>query len=628
MGTQNQYQLFKSFRFAPFFWTQFLGAFNDNVFKTALLAIITYQAIKIGPFSTEILINICAGLFILPFFLFSATAGQLADKYEKSRLIRYIKLLEVMTMTLAGYGFYTNDFILLIGVLFLLGTQSALFGPAKYSSLPVLLDETELLGGNGLIEMGTFLAILLGTIYSGIAVQYDHIGQIVVAISGLVIAIAGYLFSRKIQRLPSPNPEMNISWNIFKQTYKSLSLASEKRVVILSILGISWFWFFGSVILTQIFNYGRLILVANEAVVTIIITCFSVGIGVGSLSCEKLSGHKIEIGLVPLGAFGLTVLAITLYFLQPHASTHDMIDLTQFLTRPHNWFLIVNFILLGFFSGIFIVPLYTLIQKRSDPKKRARIIAANNILNALFMVFASLFAIACFTFHMIIPQIYLLAGILNLLVTAYIFTLVPEFIMRFLAWSIISALYKIKFKNVQENIPSHGPAVIICNHVSFIDALIILAAIRRPVRFVMDHNIFKSWLLGFIFRVAKAIPIAPERESPEIKTQAFEAISQALENGELVAIFPEGAITRDGHMQSFKPGIEKIIKRNPVPVIPMALQGLWGSFFSRRYGKAMQQWPRRFRYKINLTAGQSIPPEKATRTYLHDTVLALRGEDD
>ncbi len=605
-STRNQYQLFKSSKFAPFFWTQFLGALNDNVFKTALLAIITYRTIRIGPFGAEMLVNICAGIFILPFFLFSATAGQLADKFEKSRLIRYVKLLEIFTMTLAIVGLYLDNISFLLGVLFLLGTQSALFGPAKYSTLPQLVDDTELLGGNGLVEMGTFMAILLGTLYSGIIIQFHNIGVRVIATSCFIIAIAGYLCSRKIKHLPPQHTDIKLSYNIAKQTYNSIKLATEKPIVFLSILGISWFWFFGSVVVTQIFNYGRLILIANETVVTAIITCFSIGIGLGSLSCEKLSGHKIEIGLVPLGAIGLTVFSTLLYVLQPLADTHDIINLSQFLQAPHNWLLIVNFILIGFFSGIFIVPLYTLIQQRSDPQKRARIIAANNILNALFMVFASIFAIICFSFHMIIPQIYLLAGILNLLVALCLFALAPEFIMRSLIWSLVSSRYRITLKDIEEHIPTQGPGILLCNRVNFMDPLILLAAIRRPVRCVIDPSMLNSRLLRFIFRIAKAIPM---------DATVFNKISHALEKGELVVIFPEKEITQDGTLQPFHLDIETIIQRNPAPIIPMILKNL-GS-----------QWPKCLRTPIYLTVGENISSEEASQETLVDAMLSLQKED-
>lgn len=627
MTTKNQFQLFKSLRFAPFFWTQFLGAFNDNCFKTALLAIITYQGLSLGGLNSTTLVNVCAGLFILPFFLFSATAGQLADKYEKAFLIRKIKILEIIIMIIAAAGFYFNNLVLLLSVLFLLGAQSSLFGPVKYSILPQMLKESELVGGNGLVEMGTFVAILLGTLFSGVIVQIKIPHQYLVSGSCFAIAVIGYLASRWVPKIKSHNPELKISFNIFKQTHEIIKFSLEKRSIFLSILGISWFWFFGSIVITQIFNYVKEVLVAQESVVTLVLTCFSLGVGLGSMSCEKLSGHRVEIGLVPFGAFGLTFFSILLYFLQPHAEVHAMIGLGEFLSTFHNWLLVCDLTLIGVFGGFFIVPLYTLIQTRSAPEKRSRIIAANNIINALFMVFASIFAIVSFSLGSTIPQLFLLVGILNLLVALYIFTLVPEFMMRFLVWIIVSLLYRVRKQAIEECIPETGPAVIICNHISFVDALVIAACVPRPIRFVMDHQIFKTPVLSFIFRTAKAIPIATEKENPEIKQRAFDSVAEALEKGELVGIFPEGGITRDGELHAFKPGIEKIIKRTPVPVIPLALSGLWGSFFSRKYGKAMSQFPKRFRYPIRLSAGEAVAPEDATMQVLYDKVLVLRGDD-
>ena len=626
MEHETQFSLLKKLRFGPFFIVQFLGAFNDNAFKTALLALVTYSGLSYYGIDNESLINILAGLFIFPFFLFSATAGQLADKFAKSKLIRALKFTEILIMVLGGIGFYFHSIGLLTLTLFLLGSQAAFFGPVKYSILPQYLKETELVGGNGMVEMGTFLAILLGTLFSGTVLSFPHIASSTIIAVTILLAVLGWFASLYIPKVKASDPSLKINWNIFQQTWKTIGYARQDKQIFLSILGISWFWFHGAIIMAQIFNYTKVILQGDESVVTAILVFFSIGIGLGSTLCERLSDYKIETGLVPLGAFGLTLFGVLLYFLQPEAASHSMINLSHFLSQLHSWLILGAIALMGTFGGFYIVPLYAFVQYRSEPSHRSRIIAANNILNALGMSVASIFAVLAFQIGLTIPQLFLCLAFLNLAVSCFIFTIVPEFMMRFLVWVIVHSLYRIKKQHIEECIPETGPAVLVCNHVSFIDVLIIIACVRRPIRFVMDHNIYNLPVLNFIFRTAKTIPIAAAKEAPEIKEEAFAAIAHALKKGQLVGIFPEGAINRDGEMQAFRPGIERIIQETPVPVIPLALQGLWGTFFSRRYGKAMCSWPRRLWSRIGLAAGAPIPPQKVTANYLYQVISSLRGD--
>jgi 1-acyl-sn-glycerol-3-phosphate acyltransferase len=627
MAVNNQFDLLKIRRFAPFFWTQFLGAFNDNVFKNALVIFIAFQA-TISTSKSDTLINICQGLFILPFFLFSATAGQIADKYEKSRLIRYVKLLEIIIMMLAAVAFYMQSVPLLITTLFLLGTQATFFGPVKYAILPQHLYDTELIGGNGLVEMGTFVAILVGTLFGGVAIALPHFGIATIALATISFAVLGWAVSRYIPVAAAADPELKISWNVFKQSWRNIQFARENRGVFLSVLGNSWFWFFGMVFFAQITNYAKINLGGNEHIVTLLLIMFSVGIGIGSILCERLSGHKVEIGLIPFGSIGLTLFAVDLYFANPGlSSVHDIGVATFFSTFQH-WRVLFDLLLLGVFGGFYIVPLYAVIQQRSAPKHRSRIIAAANILNAFFMVISSIYAIVLLNLGLTIPQLFLLTAVLNALVAVYIYSLMPEFVMRFMVWIWISILYRVKLENVEKNIPEEGPAVLVCNHVSYVDALILMASIRRPIRFVMYHKIFNIPVLRFIFKTAKAIPIAPAKEDAALKDKAMDEIATALKNGELVGIFPEGGITYDGKIQSFKPGIAEIIKRTPVPVIPLALHGLWGSFFSRKYGFAMSHMPRRIRAKIQLRAADPVAPEHVTVAGLEKIVTELRGVEE
>ena len=623
---ESQFSLLKQRRFAPFFLTQFFGAFNDNVYKNALIILIAFQSAGQGLGESNTLINLSAGLFILPFFLFSATAGQLADKYEKSRFIRWVKFLEIVIMSLAVAAFHLGDIPMLMGLLFLMGTQSTLFGPVKYGILPQHLRAEELVGGNGLVEMGTFLAILLGTLTGGVLIGVPVNGAALVSVTIIALAFLGWLSSLGIPTAAAVAPELRINWNPFSETWRNIRFAHGNRTVFLSILGISWFWLLGATYLAQLPNFTKMTLGGNEQVVTLLLTLFSVGIGVGSLLCERMSDRRVELGLVPFGSIGLTAFGIDLFFAVPvNHVTGAALDAAAFLHSPGNARVLFDILLLGLFGGFYIVPLYALVQQRSEPSHRSRIIAANNIINALFMVVSAIMAILILNAGLSIPQLFLVVAAMNAAVALYIYTLVPEFLMRFIVWMLIHTLYRIR-KQGLEHIPDDGPLVLVCNHVSFVDALVIAGCIRRPVRFVIDHRIYKVPVLNFIFRTAGAIPIASGREDPQMLARAYDRISRYLEEGEVVCIFPEGALTADGEMRTFRPGITKIIRRNPVPVVPMALRGLWGSFFSRKGGAAMKnKLPRPLFYKIGLALGPPVPPAEVSAAGLRERVAALRG---
>lgn len=433
----SQFGLLRQRRFLPLFITQFLGAFNDNVLKNAMVILITFQGARMSSADPKLMVNVCAGLFILPFFLFSATAGQLADKFEKSQLIRLVKIIEIAIMLVAAIGFWLPNLALLLTALFLMGMHSTLFGPIKYSILPQHLHDDELIGGNALIESGTFLAILLGTILGGSLIAIDanagDAGRHYASATCFTIAVLGYLASRGIPKAPAPEPGMQINWNPLSETWRSLRFAKQNRTVFLSILGISWFWFYGAMFLSQFPAFAKENLGGGESVVTLLLALFSVGIGVGSLLCEKLSGKQVEPGLVPLGSIGLTVFAIDLYFAAPIASGGTM-GATAFLSQPASWRILVDLVLIGVFGGFYCVPLYALMQTRSEASHRSRTIAANNIVNALFMVIAALLAIVLLGAGCSVPQLFLITAGLNALVAAYIYRLVPEFINRFVRW--------------------------------------------------------------------------------------------------------------------------------------------------------------------------------------------------
>ena len=625
MAHDNEFTLLQERRFLPFFVTQFLGAFNDNVFKNALIILIAFQIAASDPTRSNLLINLSAALFVLPFFLFSATAGQLSDKFEKSRYIRWVKLLEIAIMLGAAAGFMLNSVPLLIAMLFMMGFHSTLFGPVKYSIMPQHLRPEELIGGNAWIEMGTNMAILLGTMLGGILIAWPQ-GHLWVSCAVIAIAILGFLSSLAIPKAPPAAPDLKINWNPASETWNILKFSYQNFTVFQSVLGISWFWFLGSVYLAQLPNFTKLTLGGGEHVVTLLLTLFAIGIGIGSLLCERLSGRMVEIGLVPFGSIGLTVFGIDLFFATPASPPQgELLGMLAFLAQPGSWRVLMDVMLIGIFGGIYIVPLYALVQQRSAPSHLSRVIAGNNILNAVFMVAAALIAVALLDQGLNIPQLLLVMAIFNAAVAVYVFALVPEFLMRFVVWILVNVIYRLRTKGL-EHIPDEGPAVVVCNHVSYMDALIVIGCCRRPIRFVMDHQIFRIPGLNFIFRTAGAVPIAPARENPEILESAYDRVARYLEDGEVVGIFPEGQLTKDGELGAFKGGIERIVRRTPAPVVPLALRGMWGSFFSRRYGKAMSHFPRRFWSRIELAAGEAVPAGQATSALLRERVMTLRGD--
>jgi 1-acyl-sn-glycerol-3-phosphate acyltransferase len=625
MSHANQFGLLHEKRFGPFFWTQFLGAANDNVFKFAFTVLATYDAAHWGGLPATAAGPVIGALFILPFVLFSATAGQLADKLEKSRLIRLVKTFEIGIAALIAAGFAWRVPACLFAGVFLMGLHSTVFGPVKYAYLPQHLRTEELTGGNGMVEMGTFVAILLGTLLGGTLIGIPDRGALYVAVASLGLAVAGRIASSFVPMSPSSEPGLAIRWNPFTETWRNLQVARQTRSVFLSLLGISWLWFFGAVFLTSFTGFAKQVLGGDEHVVTLLLAVFSIGIGIGSLACERLSGAKVEIGLVPFGSIGMSVFAVDLYFASRGMQPAGLVGAGAFLAAAANWRVLADLFLLALFGGFYSVPLYALIQTRSEPSHRARIIAANNILNAVFMVVSSIMAAGLLMAGFSLPELFLVTAILNALVAAYIYALVPEFLMRFLCWILVHTLYRVREEGL-EHIPEEGPAVLACNHVSYVDALVIMAASPRPVRFVMDHRIFRVPVLSFVFRTSRAIPIAPAREDAALLEKAFDEIARALADGDLVGIFPEGSLTADGELQRFRPGVKEIVDRTPVPVVPLALKGLWGSYFSRKAGRAMTV-PRGIFSRIGLVAATPVPAAAVTPELLRARVLALRGEE-
>ncbi|WP_417282560.1 MFS transporter [Comamonas sp.] len=628
----NQFALLGQRRFAPFFWTQFAGAGNDNLFKFAFTVMVTYQ-LSVSWLPPSLAGLVIGALFTLPYLLFSATSGQLTDKWDKTRMFRLVKNLEIAIMLIAAWGFINAHVPVLLLCVFLMGLHSTLFGPVKFAYLPQVLNDRELTGGNGMVEMGTFVAILLGQVAGGLLVAVPQVGHTQVAIACVSIAVLGRICAQFIPHAPATDPDLVINWNPFTETWRNLKLAHEQPVVFRSLLGISWMWFFGAVFLSQFPSFAKEVLHGDEHVASLLLVIFSVGIGIGSLLCEVFSRRQVEIGLVPLGAIGMSVFAIDLFFATRSLPASELMGVGAFFAQHQHWRVMFDLGMLALSAGIYSVPMYALIQMRSQPTHRARIIAANNILNALFMIASAVLAGALLAAGCSIPQVFLITGIANALVALYVFLLVPEYLLRFVAWIITHFVYRFKVRG-EENIPHDGPAVLVCNHVSFVDAILLMAASPRPIHFVMDHHIFKTPVLGWLFRLAKAIPVASQKEDPAVYQAAFASAAQVLREGDLLAIFPEGGITSDGQLQPFKAGIMKILEQAhadglQVPVVPMALGNLWGSYFSRievRGGKnvAMVKPLRRgWLNRVSLQAGPAVPSGEATPGLLQQRVAQL-----
>jgi len=626
VGTSSQFALLRERRFLPFFLTQLAGALNDNLLKSVLVLLATYKTATYAPgWSPGLVSNLAAALFIVPFVLFSATAGQLADRYDKTTVIRVIKVAEVGIMALATAGLVTASLPLLLGALFCMGLHSAFFGPVKYSVLPRVLSDGELVGGNALVETGTFLAILAGTIFAGWLVGSAG-SPWVLGITMMVVAAIGAVLSFVMPHTGSAQPALRVRWNPVTQTVKLLKEAKGNRAVWLALLGISWFWFFGALYLAQFPGMAQSNLHGDTSVVTLLLAVFSVGVAGGSLLCERLSGHKVEIGLVPFGSLGMTVFAGHLYFTLPAApvTAYTALSLIQ---QPWAWWVLVDVFGAAFFGGLYIVPLYALVQTRTPKERQSRIIAANNVLNSLFMVGSAGLAAALIALGASVPQLLLAAAVLNALVAVYIYSLVPEFLWRFMVFLLVHTVYRVRAKGLADAIPESGPALLVANHVSFVDALVIQAVVPRPIRFIMDYSIFKTQGMSGLFRAARAIPIASAKSHPDIYAAAFREADAAFEAGEVVAIFPEGRLSADGELADFRPGYLRLLENRDVPVIAVGLAGLWGSAFSRKEPRVLRRFTFREVFRRIGIVGRGVAShEWAEPATLRTAVQALHAD--
>jgi 1-acyl-sn-glycerol-3-phosphate acyltransferase len=625
----SQLHLLEERRFWPLFWTQFLGAFNDNLFKNALVILVAYRSISLLGISSQHIVVACAGIFILPFFLFSATAGQLADRLAKWRLIRWVKIWEIGVMFLAGVGFAVDSVALLLVVLFLMGMQSAFFGPAKYAILPELLGEKDLVGGNALVAGATFLAILLGTITGGLVIAGGDLWIGRLGFMVVLVAAAGTVTSWFVVKTPPADPALRVRLDPLRPTLDILRVTVRDRPVWLSVLAISWFWFLGASFLSLLPNFTKDVMFGSEGVVTLFLSTFCVGIGVGSLLCDVLSRRRLELGLVPLGSIGMSLFAIDLAiaggrYLGPLDGR--LMSIGEVLGQPGAIRVLVDLLGIAVSAGFYTVPLMAYIQAATRAGERSRVIAGLNIVNSFFMVVSSVALVALLAAGRTIQSVFFILGVLNAAVAVYIYTVIPEFMLRFVAWCTARLLYRISVEG-DDNLPAKGPAVLVANHVSWVDWLILASVSPRPIRFVMSHEHASLPLVRLLMRDAKVIPIAPAAVDRQLRDRAFGRIADELAAGELVFVFPEGGLTPDGELQPFRPGVERIIGRSPVPVVPIALVGMWGSFFSRWGGRAMTRPFRRFWSRVEVRIGEPVAPQAVTAERLAERVADLGGWD-
>lgn len=635
MSGHSQFELLKQRRFLPYFSVQALGAFNDNVYRQAIIGLLGAMVMS-GVVTGEtraLYTQLAPAIFILPYFLFSAIAGQVAEKLEKQKLIVITTAMEIVIMSIAALGFVLQNMPLLLVALFCTGMQSTLFGPVKYSILPSVLKPEELTGGNGLVEMGTSISILLGMICGGlIFVFIGDNAPYVAAAAVVLLAITGNVLARRIPVVDAGAPNLEVNWNPIPESWAIWKLTRRQPAVRNAILGVSWFWFIGTTLTAQLPVYAEVNLGGAQELYIFALALFSVGVGIGSLLCERLSGRTVEIGLVPFGAFGISLVMLDLYFARPGEALLAGLSTADFIGAPGSWRIILDLTGIGLFAGFFVVPLFALIQSRTPKQELARVIAGMNIQNSVFIVAAALTGIAVQRWlGWSIPQVFLALAIANTLVALWIFTIVPEFFMRFVSWLLVRTLYRLRLHGIEKHVPDEGPALLVCNHVSYMDALILAASIPRPVRFVMYYKIFNIPVMRWIFRTARAIPIAGARENPELMQRAFDEIDAALAEGGIVGIFPEGALTKDGEISAFKSGVEKILERaaaagRPVPVVPMALKGMWASMWSRRDTRlGRMRVPRRFRAPVEVVAGEPMNGDAVTAASLETKVRELRG---
>ncbi|MCO4792772.1 MAG: MFS transporter [Bacteriovoracaceae bacterium] len=615
-------------RFWPLFWTQFLGALNDNFFKNALVILITYKSVTLFGLGSGLLVAAAGGIFIFPFFIFSATAGQLADRFEKSKVIFITKVTELCVMILASIGFYLDNYALLMIVLFMMGAQSAFFGPLKYGIIPHLIKKEELVQGNAFVGGGTFLAILIGTILGGLVVTLPNYFAFL-SIGLILLALVGIISSTALNKVGNSNPDVKIDFTLFRPSWQILKMTAKDKLVFNTIIGISWFWFLGAGILSLLPVMSKDVLFGGEKVGTMFLATFTIGMGIGSMMSDKFSKKKVEIGMVAPAALLLSFFMVDMYWVGSHwkgiGSPDNLLGVKEFFTQDNSIRIFFDLMMISVFGGMYIIPQMTFVQEGSDPKELSRIISGNNIINALFMVSAAIMIMILHTLKVTVPMQFGILGGMNLLMSFYIYYVHSEKTVRFVMQIFSHTFYKLEVKG-HDNIPKDGPIILATNHVTYIDWIFIMAASPRPVRFIIDNAFYSLPTGKFWFSQAGLIPIATRKESAEVLEKAFSNISQNIKEGHCLGIFPEGWITRDGKIKKFQPGLIKIIKKDPVSIVPVTLEGLWGSIFSFEGGKIIFKFPKTLRRTVVVHIGQPITPEEYCPDKMRNHMLGVLGK--
>ncbi|WP_032113406.1 acyl-[ACP]--phospholipid O-acyltransferase [Candidatus Paracaedibacter symbiosus] len=596
---KNFFSLVNHKGFGSLFWIQCLSAFQDNLFRSALLIIATYGMGIYQGQDAAILTPFIGGIVILPFFLFSSLAGQFADKYNKATLVKIIKGCEIAVVLFAIYGFHQKSLPLMLLTLFLNMIQSTFFGPLKYSLIPSYLSPEKVIHGNALIESSTFLSILLGSILGGVLIRIEGLGGIFLNLVMLASVISSWMISLKLPDIQGGDRTLKINWNLYKETLSIIRYASKDRVVFLAIIGISWFWVIGSVMLTQIGAYGKDVIGANESVALLFMFLFAIGIGIGSYLCNRWMHGEIDARVVPWGAIGTTIFIIDLVYTSHYVgfSTPDYMGIKQFLKTASGWRICVDLLFIAVGSGISMVPLYALVQTQSDPRHCSRVIAANNVINAFFMVISSVATMLLIALNVTILNIFLIVGVLNLFVIHRLSVLVPESILQLILQAIFKLFFRVEVKGLDNFYKAGDRVLIISNHISFLDAALLFAFIPEKLSYAIYTFYIDKWWIRMIKPGINLLPVDPT--NPMATKKLIELIRQ----GKKCVIFPEGRITETGSLMKVFDGPGMIADRSEANIVPIRIEGAQFSYFSRLKGKLRRQaFP-----KISVTI---LPPEK------------------
>jgi len=589
--------LLKNSGFHFFLWTQFLGAFNDNVYKL----LVSMRAVDVAAHtgSGSMYLSLATIVFVTPFLLFSGYSGHLADVISKRKVLVAVKVFEIFVMTLGLAVFFSTRIELMLVVLGLMAVHSTIFSPAKYGIVPEMLPDKDLSRANGLLEMSTFVAIVMGTSIGTFMFAAWKGEPWKMGLVTLAVAIAGFFTSLKITRVPASGATAPFRWNPFGEVWTGTKHLLKERPLTLTVLGISYFWFLGALFQMDLLLFGSEVLKESDLRIGLMVTALAIGIGVGSMLAGRWSGNKVELGLVPLGAILMSVFCIALYF------ARDSYTLS-----------VISLSLLGITSGLFIVPLNAYLQQRSESHEKGRIIATNNFYNTIGMMFASGALTGMHDkLHMSPDKLMLIFGILTLVSSIYIVSVVPEFLVRFILWITTHTLFKIRIVG-SENVPFRGPALLVSNHMSHIDGFLINACIQRFIRFMVWKPFYEMKAIHWFFKLGNAIPVG---SGPRDAVAAIKAARREIEAGHMVCIFAEGAISRTGNLLPFRRGLEKIVDGLDVPIIPVHLDRLWGSIFSFERGRFLWKWPKHIPYPVTVSFGKPMPSTSSA----HDVRQAL-----